>query len=607
MLDLDGQVHHDTHAVPMGNYVIEVGNYVIATPSELGNYKIADTQEELAEAAELSPRSVSDLERGVNRTARKDTAELLADALNLKGQARGLFIAAARGKVPAEDVLAARHMLGNDGSRLPVLTDSFVGRDREMSEVRALMAKHRLVSLTGPGGCGKTRLAIEVASKLAASAESGTVFFVDAAPLADAALIPDRLARAMGVGAAPGQSSVVALARAVGDRPLVAVADNLEHLPGAAVVVIELLRIGPGLRLLATSRAPLHARGERLYPVPPLPVPGAGATSDSAAQTAAVKLFADRAAAADPTFKLTAEDVPAMAEICRCLDGLPLAIELAASRARVLPPVSLLARLDRRLDLLRRAAGDRPARQQTLRATIDWSYQLLDGATRATFRALAVFRGSWSLPAAAVVCDQVDEVTLLGELEALVDASLIEQAAAVDGGLRFRMLESLRDFAIEQLARCGEEHTARDLHADFIYHLAAEAAADLTGVRQVPCLDMLEADRDNISSALRWLATTGQVERGLCVAALLWRFWHLRGHLEEGRALLQVLLAAPAVEMPAAVRADGLNALGSVAYWQRDTATAQRSYEEALALYTRASVPTGMGAARVEGVIEQGS
>ena len=551
------------------------------------------TQEELAEAAKLSPRTVSDLERGINRTAHKETAESLADALSLQGQAHMLFIAAARGKALGEDVLAARRVLATDRNRLPVLTDSFVGRSREMSEVRALIAKHRLISLTGPGGCGKTRLAIEVASKLTVSGEAGEAYFVDAAPLADAALIPDRLARAIGVRAPPGQSSADALARAVGDRQMVVVVDNLEHLPDAAVVVVELLRLGPGLRLLATSRAPLHARGEHVYPVFPLAVPGAGVTPESAAQTAAVRLFADRAAAASMVFELTAEDLPVVAEICRYLDGLPLAIELAASRARVLPPVSLLARLDRRLDLLRQAGGDRPARQQTMRAAIDWSYQLLDDATRATFRALAVFRGSWNLHAAAVVCDHADEVTLFGELEALVDASLIEQTAAVDGHQRFRMLESLRDFAIEQLAQCGEEHAARDLHADFIYHLAAEAAPDLTRLRHITCLDKLEADRDNISSALRWLAVTGQIERGLCVAALLWRFWHLRGHLEEGRALLEALLA-PAGQLQPAVRADGLSALGSVAYWQRDDDAAQRSYEEALALYTQADLATGI-------------
>jgi predicted ATPase/DNA-binding XRE family transcriptional regulator len=552
------------------------------------------TQEELAEAAGLSPRSVSDLERGINRTARKDTAVLLADALTLKGQARALFVMAARGKAPAAEVLAARQVPADEPrTLLPVLTDSFVGRGRELAEVRALITKQRLVTLTGPGGCGKSRLAIEVAGDLAASGEMGAVFYADASPLAEAALIPDRLARAMGIRPAPGQSPPDAIARMVGDHQLIAVLDNLEHLPDAATVVTGLLRLGSTLRLLVTSRVPLHARGEYLYAVPPLAVPGADA-APGAARTAAVELFADRAGAADPVFELTAETIPVVAEICRGVDGLPLAIELAASRARVLPPAALLARLDRRLDLLSGPAGDRPARQQTLRATIDWSYQLLGGQTRATFQALAVFRGGWSLPAAAVVCEQADELALLQELEALVDASLIEPAAAVSGGQRFGMLESLRAFALEELARCGEEQAVRSRHAEFVYRLAVEVAPDLTGPQQLRCLDKLEADRDNVSSALRWLAAAGEAGRGLRAAALLWRFWHLRGHLHEGRALLEALLAVPAPHLPATVRAEGLNALGSLAYWQRDNPAAQQRFGQALSLSRQAQAPAGI-------------
>jgi tetratricopeptide (TPR) repeat protein len=311
-----------------------------------------------------------------------------------------------------------------------------------------------------------------------------------------------------------------------------------------------------------------------------------------------VKLFADRAAAADPAFELTVGNVSVVAEICRRLDGLPLAIELAASRVRVLPPASLLARLDRRLDLLAGSAGDRPARQQTLRAAIDWSYQLLDEPARRAFRSLAVFRGGWSLPAAAVVCGQADEVVLLGELGALVDASLIEPARTAAGQQRFRMLESLREFALEQLTACGEDDECRDRHARYIHGLAAEAAPHLTGPQQIPWLDRLEADRDNISSALRWLLATAQTIRALRAASLLWRFWHLRAHLGEGRALLEALLAGPAAQLDPAARADGLNALGSVAYWQRDYQSARQRFGEALAIYTRAGLANGIAQSR---------
>jgi predicted ATPase/class 3 adenylate cyclase len=479
--------------------------------------------------------------------------------------------------------------------RLPVPADSFIGRDRELAEVGGLAGRYRLVTLTGPGGCGKTRLATEVARLVAAGGERRDAFFVDAGPLADAALIPDRLARAVGVRPGPGQSAAEALSAALPDREWLAVLDNLEHLPGAAAIVSGLLQTGPQLRLLVTSRAPLHTRGEHVYPVPPLTVPGPGTGPTGPVRSiAAVALFADRAAAADPGFEITAENAGVVAEICRQLDGLPLAIELAAGRARVLPPEVLLARLDRRLDLLTETGGDRPSRQQTLRAAIDWSYQLLDEATRQTFRALAVFRGGWSLSAATVVCNRADDVTLLGQLGTLADASLIEPSGPAAGQQRFRMLESLREFALEQLSRHGEEEMCRDRHADFVHALAADAAPHLTGDQQIPYLDKLEADRDNVSSALRWLAARGQIERGLRTAALMWRFWHLRAHLEEGRVLLEALLTDSAAAMDASIRADGLTALGSIAYWELNCPYAQQCYEEALAGYTQAQVKTGI-------------
>jgi predicted ATPase/DNA-binding SARP family transcriptional activator len=463
--------------------------------------------------------------------------------------------------------------------RLPVLTDSFVGREAELAEVCKLIEEHRLVTITGPGGAGKTRLAIHVARELSTGRGQRGVAFVDASPLTEAALITDRLIRALGIRPAPGLSITDALSHEIAGQHLLVVLDNLEHLAGAAPVLTELLRLDDGLRILATSRISLRARGEHVYPLAPLATTGRGT---SATQSPAVALFADRASAADPSFEITTTTAGVVAEICKRLDGLPLAIELAASRVRILPPQALAARLDRRLDLLAGPAGDRPDRHHALRATIDWSYQLLTPAGRQLFRALGVLTGSFGISAALAVCGYADELRLLTELEGLLDASLIETAPRAASERRFRMLETIRQFALEQLRATGEERLPRDRHAEYICTFAAAAAPKLTGPDQVASLDQLDAEEDSIDAALGWLLASGRVADASRTASALWRFWHLRAHLDKGRAMLEAIVAAEASALPADLRADVLSALGSVAYWQRDYPRAQDCYQQAL-------------------------
>jgi predicted ATPase/DNA-binding SARP family transcriptional activator len=476
---------------------------------------------------------------------------------------------------------------------LPLSADTFVGREAELAKLSSLVLRHRLVTLTGPGGSGKTRLAVEMAARLAAAGED--VAFVDAAPLSDAVQLPERIAAAVGVGGLVGRSVEEAVARVVAGRQLVVVIDSLEHLVGAAPVVSNLLQVASGLRVVATSREPLNLRAERRFPVAPLAI--SAEKSDSNAPYAdgsaspAVALFVDRAAAVNPDFSLTAATVPAVVEICRRVDGLPLGIELAAGWSNVLSPAELLDRLDSTLDLLVGRSADRPHRQQTLRATIDWSYQLLDDDARQTLRTMSVFRGGCTLDAAAAVSG-VPAVAILHQVRQLTDRGLLEIGGDVAGSQRFRLLETIREYGEQMAAQAGDQHQIR--HADYYARLARECAEQLHGPDQARQLHVLEADHDNIRAALSWLAQTGELDLALEVAAGLWRFWQLRSHLNEGRHLLdQVLGAAGDLAAPGA-RARALLALGSVAYWQADLEHARTCYERAAVLFESAGDAHGI-------------
>ena len=366
------------------------------------------TQEELAEAAGLSPRSVSDLERGINRTARKDTALLLADALGLTGPQRALFVAAARGRAPVAEVMAAREGAAGASalpSNLPAQLSRFIGRDRELAEVRALVESSRLVTLTGAGGCGKTRLSLQVAAGLLDGPGEG-VWLVELAAVLDEDAVAPRISEALRLAAQPGRLVLETLLDALTPQDVLIVLDNCEHLIGACAKTADaIMRRCPRVRLLATSREPLGISGETIYRVPSLSLPAPDDSGCAAAGSSdAVALFADRATAQGVNLPLDKETAAVVVSVCRRLDGMPLAIELAAARLRSLSLSELHDRLDQRFRLL--TGGSRTAleRQQTLRATVDWSYSLLTAAEQLLLRRLSVFAESFDLAAAEGVC-----------------------------------------------------------------------------------------------------------------------------------------------------------------------------------------------------------
>jgi predicted ATPase/DNA-binding XRE family transcriptional regulator len=439
------------------------------------------TQEELAEAARVSQRAVSDLERGINRTARKDTAVLLAGALGLDGQARELFVAAARGNTSAAGVLAARRRQAQAAypatigamRGFPAPLTSFIGREAAMRQVAGLLEEYRLVTVTGPGGSGKTRLAGEVTRQVAGRFADGG-WLVELAPVQDPAQVPAVVAGALGVREQPGLPVAEALARALARQQLLLVLDNCEHMIGAAAgLCAGVLSECDDVRILATSREPLRVAGEARYRLAPLAVPDPGDLAD-AARAEAVALFADRAHSADAHFALTGEATVAVARLVAALDGMPLAIELAAARVEALGVTGLLDRLDQRFALL--TGGDRLAagRQRSLAAAVDWSYQLLSEQEQRVFRQLSVFAAPFTLEAAeAVAGDGAAPV-----VARLVECSLLTPPrAGPDGRSRYSMLETLRAYGARLLAEAGEQDQAAAALAAYALEVAEQAAA----------------------------------------------------------------------------------------------------------------------------------
>jgi predicted ATPase/class 3 adenylate cyclase len=465
-------------------------------------------------------------------------------------------------------------------SNLPQERTSFVGRGKEIEEVTGLIDQNRLVTLTGPGGTGKTRLALKVAATRMGRHRDG-VFLVDLSSLTDPGLVPSAIAAALRVAEQTGRDLVDTLTDHVRHRELLLVLDNFEQVAEARTIVTRLLDQAPGLAMLATSRVPLHVSNEQEYHVSPLALPDHRDDLEALSRCESVMLFAERAAAVRPSFRLSEENAAAVSEITSRLDGLPLAIELAASRLKVLDPASMLGRMEQRLPLLIGGARDLPERQRTLRAAIEWSHSLLGPEEQRLFAALSVFVGGWTLEAAEAVCGPNLEADVLGGVEALVDASLLRRRDLPDEGVRFRMLETISEFARDRLARSGEETAIRGRHAEYFRDLAEEAEPHLHGQQQAPWLARLEREHDNIRSALEWAADSGDVESGLRTVAAIWRFWEHRWHLAEGRTRAEALLALPGAERRDAVRARALAALGSVAYWQEDYGPMRAAYEEA--------------------------
>ena len=479
---------------------------------------------------------------------------------------------------------------------LPADLSPFIGREEVLDDVRRLCAEHRLVTLTGPGGSGKTRLSLQLAREAQGGCRDGA-FAVQLAPIVDPELVPDAIANALGVMGEAGRPVLETVADHLADRELFLVLDNVEQVIEAAPVVPALLQAAPELRVVTTSREPLRVEGEQEYAVPPMAVadPALPATPEQLLAYESVALFVERARGVRPGFELDAGNAAAVAEICGRLDGLPLAIELAAARVRMLSPRQIADRLDEALPVLSGGGRDRPVRQQTMRGAIAWSYDMLDGAEASCFRRLAVFRGGCTLDAVERVCEPAgDTLELVGSL---VDKSLLRRVE-LDDGSRFEMLFVIRGFAKERLAESvDDERETRHRHAMFMLELLQQASPQLFGPKQPTWLDALELDHDNIRSALTWVVETGETELALELVSRCWRFWQMRGHLREGRERIDEALAMPGLDELPALHADALEAAGGVAYWMADWTSADSRYAACLDLRREAGDPAPLAEA----------
>ena len=530
------------------------------------------TQVELAKRAQLSEHAISDIERGLKRP-QPTMMRHLAQALELSAELTEQFEAARRTKcppasLPEEQTPVPEPDLPHEPN-LPAARTSFIGRARELAEVQRLLQSTRLLTLTGPGGTGKTRVALEAAAALHDRHPDG-VFFVGLAPIADQRLVASSILQAVAI-ADGGRQPIQVLTNFLYSRRVLLILDNFEQVLGAAVDIGQLLVSCPRLHVLATSRAPLRLSGEREFPIPPL------------GRHESVRLFVDRASAVNADFTLTDGNAPDVAELCRQLDGLPLAIELAAARTRLLDPRAMLTRFGRHLSLLTDGARDAPARQQTLRNTIAWSYDLLEPDEQSLFRGLAVFVGGCTLDAAQAVCAP-DASDTLDRIESLVAKNLVRPVPAAPGNVRITLLETMREFGLEQLAWTGELESVRRRHAAYFLALAEQAEPLLGGRSVCTWLNRLETEHDNLRSALDW--SLGEHDRGaetaLRLAGALGRFWWMAGHFGEGsRWLARALGGGP---VGPAVRMKALHGAGWLAHLQRNSPAARTLLEESLAI-----------------------
>ena len=540
------------------------------------------TQEQLAQQAGISTNAVSQLERGLRRRPYPHTVQALADALELDGDLRSELVASAVERRPAQEPLGTAPSRGV----LPVPPTQLIGREREAAALCSLLtggAGTRMVTLTGTGGVGKTRLALTVAACLENAFADGVVF-VGLAPLSDPDLVIPTIARAVGLREQADMPIDALLPRRLRSKELLLVLDNVEHLLEAAPRISELLRSCPALRVLATSRARLRISGEHEHSVEPLAVPeGSGDIgAEHAFHVPAVELFLARARDADPAFSLNPANAGDVTEICRRLGGLPLAVEVVAARVRLLAPGQLLARLHQVLRFA--GARDLPDRQRTLRATLDWSHDLLSPAEQALFRRLSVLSGGFDLEAAEALGagEGIETADVLGLLEGLWDQSLLQVAAGSDDApLRYGWLEPVRQYAFDRLVDNREDFAVRNRHAALFLDLAERADSELEGPDQARWLAVLDRDHDNLRTALSWgERPDGDILSRLAVA--LRRFWLVRGHLEEGRRWLGAALrSCPSTEPTR--RAKVLGGLGDLALKQGDLPSARDHFQDALA------------------------
>ena len=489
-----------------------------------------------------------------------------------------------RDLVATRDRFSEVQMEGRESrpSNLPTSRTAFIGRDREVEAVKELLLRPEvhLVTLTGPGGIGKTRLGLQVAEALT-DHFAGGAYYIPLAPVSDPKLVAPAIAQTLGLRETGGQSPLEALKAHLQHSlrlPTILLLDNFEHLVAEAPLVAELLASSAHLRLLVTSRAPLHVYGEHEYPVPPLelPDPRAVPAVEVLTQYPAVALFIQRARAVKPDFEVNQENAAAVATICARLDGLPLAIELAAARVKLLSPSAMQARLESRLQLLTGGARDLPTRQQTLRGAIDWSYGLLSPGEQMLFRRLSVFVSGCTLEAVEAVCNTKGDMELdgLDGMASLVDKSLLQRVERGEGESRFVMLDTIREYGLEHLAASGEEEATRRSHAAYCLVLAEEGAASGATAIQAEWLDLFEIEHDNLGAALDWLVQTGNAEWGLRLGAALFRFWESREYFAEGRDRLSKVLKLEAATARTPARARTLFAAGVLASSQGDYASA---------------------------------
>lgn len=467
---------------------------------------------------------------------------------------------------------------------LPDPISSFIGRVPELVELASLVLDERLVTLTGPGGTGKTRLAIELARRAAGQFEHGA-WLVALDGISDPGLVPAAIASSFALVESPATTPSDRLAGYLADRELLLVLDNFEQVINAAPGIMDLLQAAPRLHILVTSRAPLRLSVEQEYPVAPLGVPGTEYRPDDALASESVRLFVERAGRVRPGFTLPPEDASAVAEICQRLDGLPLGIELAASRVGLLPPRALADRLSQHLDVPGGKSRDLPARQQTLEQAIAWSYDLLDAPSQRLLARLSVFAGGFRLEEGETVgrADGEPGVDVIEGLTTLADHSLLQPMAGPDLP-RFRLLETIRRFGAARLVESGERDGVQHRHATAYVALAEVAAQHMPGRDQVPWLDRLAVDYDNIRGAMTWAIETGEAEIAHRLLAAIWRFWQFRGYVAEGRERAAQVLAMPGAEAPTAWRMRALDAAGGLAWWGGDVPGADLLYQSQVEL-----------------------
>jgi len=510
----------------------------------------------------------------------------------------------------ARDLAAVRDRLADTPAReseprpnsLPAQRTAFIGREREAADLRQLLGRAdvHLATLTGPGGIGKTRLALQVAGEMADQFPGG-VCFVGLSAIGECDLIASAIAQAVGVresGNTSPQESLIAYVAGL-SQPMLLLLDNFEHLVAAAPVVAQMLTAGPKLKVVVTSQAPLHIYGEHEFPVPPLALPDLKSIPplEVLSRLPAIALFVERAQAVKHQFALTKENAPAVAAICARLDGLPLAIELAAARIKLLSPSAMLARLESRLNLLTGGARDLPTRQQTLRNTVDWSYGLLNGAEQTLFRRLSAFSGGCTLEAVEAVCDTKGDLGLdvLEGMASLVDKSLAQQVEQVEKETRFFMLSTIREYALERLAESNDESATRRAHAAYYLVLAEEGAEEIAA--QPEWLDRFEFEHENFRLAIDYLIKTEDADWGLRMGAALFRFWETREHLTEGRNSIARILALEGTAARPKLRARLLFAAAVLAGAQGDYGAARRLLEESLETCVRLNDNRGVAVA----------